>query len=174
MAFRDTISFKELLIPSELEVLSAEITVNNLNLIVCLIYRSPHCLEQYNISLSYLYSVNCSSPLLIIGDLNLLDVDWSTYSGTTDTSNAYAEMAYDLNLLQLTSSPTHQAGNILDVILTNYDYCQNIGKQSDLPRGLSSDHYIISFYFQPPEQHHNLAADSPKHMYNYSKANWEG
>ena len=60
------------------------------------------------------------------------------------------------------------------MILTNYDYCQNIGIQSDLPRGLSSDHYIISFYFQPPEQHHNLAADSPKHMYNYSKANWEG
>ena len=132
-------------------------------------------MEQYNISLlSYLYSVNSSSPLLIIGDLNLPNIDWSTYSGTTDTSNVYAEMAYDLNLLQLIYCPTHQTGNILDVILTNYDYCQSIGIQSDLPRGLSSDHYIISFYFQPPAQHRNLAADSPKHIYNYSKANWEG
>ena len=45
LAFRDTILFKKLLTPSELEILSAEITVNNVNLIVCLIYRSPHCLE---------------------------------------------------------------------------------------------------------------------------------
>ena len=51
-------------------------------------------------------------------------------------------MAYHLNLLQLISSPTDLAGNILDVILTNCDYCQNIEIQSNLPQGLSLDHYI--------------------------------
>ena len=70
-------------------------------------------MDQYNASLlSYLYSVKCLSNLLILGDLNLPDIDWSTYSGITNISNAYAEMAFDLNLTQLITSPTHIAGNV--------------------------------------------------------------
>ena len=174
MAFKDTISFKELHTPSELEVLSVEITINNLNLTICLLYRPPNSVDQYNVSLlSYLYSVKCLSNLLILGDLNLPDIDWSTYSGITNISNAYAEMAFDLNLTQLITSPTHIVGNVLDVILTNCDYYQNIEIQSTLPRGLSSDHYIINFYLQSPVQYHYMAADSSKCIYNYSRANWE-
>ena len=55
----------------------------------------------------------------MVGDLNLPDVDWNTYSGCSTISNTYAEMIFDLNLMQLIDCPTHIAGNILDVILTN-------------------------------------------------------
>ena len=72
-------------------------------------------------------------------------------------------MAYDLNLLQLVSHPTHQAGNILDVILTNCDYCQDIDVHSNLPLGLSSDHYIIFFYIQFFAWHQDKVADSSTH-----------
>ena len=89
-------------------------------------------------------SVNSLADVLLIGDLNLPDIDWNTYSGYSTISNAYAEMAYDLNLMQLITSPTHIAGNILDVILTNCDYCQSINIHPDLPPGLSSDHYITT------------------------------
>jgi len=34
------------------------------------------------------------------------------------TSNAYAEVVYDLNIMQLITSPNHIAGNILDMMLT--------------------------------------------------------
>ena len=78
-------------------------------------------------------------------------------------SNSNAEMACDLNLLQLASHPTHQAGNTLDVILTNCDYCQDVDVHSNLPLGLSSDHYIIFFYIQFFAWHKDKVADSSTH-----------
>ena len=171
LALKDSISLRELSTPNDLEVLSAEVTINNLNFVICLIYRPPNYAEQYDtLLLSYLHSVNNSTDLLIIGDLNLPDVDWNTYSGYSTISNAYAEVVYDLNLMQLITSPTHIVGNVLDVILTNCDYCQNIDIHSNLPPGLSSDHHIITFSIV---HYHNKATDSPKHKYNYAKANWE-
>ena len=65
-------------------------------------------------------------------------------------SNAYAEMIFDLNLMQLIDSPTHIADNILDVILINTDYCQNIVIYPNLPPGPSSvHHYMAHNYFFP-------------------------
>ena len=85
LAFKDKNPIKELSTPIELEVLSAEIIGDNSNLIICLIYRPSNCTEQYNTSLlTYLNSVNNSSDLPIIGDLNLPDVDWNIYNGNTN------------------------------------------------------------------------------------------
>ena len=78
LAFKDSISFRELPSPNDLEVLSAEITTNNLNFVICLTYRPPNCTEQCNTSLlSYLRSFDNPTDLLLIGDLNLPDVDWN-------------------------------------------------------------------------------------------------
>ena len=71
--------------------------------------------------------------------------------------------------MQLIDSPTHTAGNILDVILTNSDYCQNIDIHPNLPPGLSSDHHIITFSIA---HYHNKVSDLPKYKYNYYQANW--
>ena len=119
--------------------------------------------------LSYLHSFDNPTDLLLIGDLNLPDVDWNTYSGYSTISNAYAEIVFDLDLMQLIDSPTHTAGNILDVILTNSDHCQNIDVHPNLPPSLSSDHHIITFSIV---HHHNKASDLPKYKYNYYQANW--
>ena len=48
----------------------------------------------------------------------------------------HAEMVYNLILIQLITSPTHIASNILDVILFNCDYCLNIVIHLNLPPGL--------------------------------------
>ena len=59
--------------------------------------------------------------------------------------------------MQLTDSPTHITGNILDVILTNTDYCQNIVTLFTLSPGLSSDHHTYNYFSvthysnKPPE-----------------------
>ena len=53
--------------------------------------------------------------------------------------------------MQLIDSPTHIAGNVLDVILTNTDYCQNIDIHPTLPPGLSNwedmKQYLYSYNF---------------------------
>ena len=81
-------------------------------------------------------------------------------------------MIFDLNLTQLIDSPSHIpiAGNILDVILTNTDYCQNIAIHPTLPPGLSSDHHILAFSIA---HYCNKPSELPKYKYNFHRANWE-
>ena len=63
--------------------------------------------------------------------------------------------------MQLIDSPTHIAGNALDVILTNTDYCQNIVTDPTLPPGLSSDHHIITFSIT---DYRNKHSELPKNI----------
>ena len=70
-----------------MEVLSVKVTINSLNFVICLTNRPTKYTEQYDILLlSYLCSFDDSTDLLVVGDLNLPDVDWNTYSGCTTIS----------------------------------------------------------------------------------------
>ena len=58
----------------------------------------------------------------------------------------FGELIVHLNLCQLIISSTHNAGNILDLILTNNDQLvHDIVIRHVLPSGLSSDHFIVTF-----------------------------
>ena len=59
------------------------------------------------------------TPLVIMGDFNLPDLNWSILSGHTDFSNHFCDLAFESNLSQLVDQPTHICGNILDLVLTN-------------------------------------------------------
>ena len=55
--------------------------------VLYLIYRLPNSTDQHNSSLlSYLNSLDYSKNIIIIGDMNLPDVNWNTYSGCSMTS----------------------------------------------------------------------------------------
>ena len=153
-----------------MEVLSVKVTINSLNFVICLTYKPPNYTEQYDtLVLSYLRSFDDSTDLLIVEDLNLPDVYWNTYSGCTTISNTYAEMIFDLNLMQLIDSPTHTTGYILDVILTNTDYCRNNVTHPTLPPGFSSDHHIITFSIT---HYSNRPSELPKYKYDFHYASW--
>jgi len=80
----------------------------------------------------------------------------------------------DLNLLQLIETPTHTAGNILDLLLTNNDsIIHNLSVNPELPSALSSDHYIIKFNIISTPINSPKSAKVSSH-HNYSKANWDG
>ena len=68
--------------------------------------------------------------------------------------------------------PTHIAGNILDVVLTNIDAICNISVNSKFPPGLSFNHFMITFSFQTSLN--SPAKVNQKYTYGYSKASWEG
>ena len=53
-------------------------------------------------------------------------------------------MIFELNLEQSVDKPTHIEGNILDVVLINFDIDQVVVLDSH-PPNLVSDHYIVSF-----------------------------
>ena len=76
--------------------------------------------------------------------LNLLDISWSSLTGTSPFSDSLCELIFDLNLMQHVNSPTHLKGNILDFVLTNVDTTQDL-MVSPPPHSLASDHYTITF-----------------------------
>ena len=113
--------------------------IRSLNMLVCLIYRQPNDAAGGNESTSAQFiellqalteEINSlSSPiptLVIAGDLNLPHAEWPACEAGPGASvderrmiDMMREFAYQHFLLQIVSKPTHRAGNVLDVILTN-------------------------------------------------------
>ena len=168
LALRNTVNVTQLSSPNDLEVISVEVDPG---LILCLIYRPPNSSDQYNISLlSYLSSLDSTKNILLIGDLNLPDADWETYSGHSLMTDDFVEMAYNHNLIQHVTGSTHRDGNTLDIALSNLDGIQHLETYTSLPSNLSSDHYMITFLI---EYTFSKPAMKCKSKFDYNKANWE-
>ena len=96
-----------------MEILPVVVTIKKHVYTLCLIYRPPNVDEQHdNKILDFIQSLSCTPNIVILGGLNLPDVCWDGYYGVSDCSQAFANLAYNLNLTQLVSRPTHCAGNI--------------------------------------------------------------
>ena len=113
--------------------------IRSLNMLVCVIYRPPNDVAGGNESTSAQFTellqaltgeINTlPSPLptiLIAGDLNLPHAEWPACEAVLGAPaderrmiDLMREFAHQYFLLQIVSKPTHRAGNILDVILTN-------------------------------------------------------
>ena len=84
--------------------------------------------------------------IVLVGDFNLPDVDWSTLSASTDFSNQFCDLVFQHNLLQLVNNPTHVCGNILDLVLTNSDdIITSLSVDPIMSPHLQSDHFRVSF-----------------------------
>ena len=128
---------------------------------------------SYNLSTSnYLLSFNDSEKLIGLGEFNFPDTDLAAYSSSYPLSLSFCDIAFKLNLTQLIDVPTHIAGNILDVVLTNTDAIYNVSVNSKFPPGLSSDHFMITFSLQTSLN--SPAKVNQKYTYDYFKDNWEG
>ena len=122
------------------------------------------------ISLIFLQSISTNSSLVIImGDFNVPDINWSTLVGSTHFSDQFCDLIFDLNLSQLVDSSTHRQGNILDLVLTNIE--DSIHSLTVLNRNhqlISSDHYPITFVLS-----HSVISphNSPTYFYDFLKGN---
>ena len=168
LAFKSFLTVTQLTSPNDLEIVSAEIDPN---LLMCLIYRPPNCSDQYNTSLmAHLNSVDSTQNIVLLGDLNFPDIDWSIYSGSSPTADDFAEVIFGLNLIQCITGPTHRAGNTLDIALSNINGLQYIETCTNLPPNLSSDHYLIKLLIN-----HVLSIPTKIciQRLDYNKVNWE-
>ena len=75
--------------------------------------------------LNYLTKLASSTDhVIIVGDFNLPDINWSSLNGTSTFSNSFCDFIFDCNLNQLVDSPTHIKGNILDIVLSNTNFTE--------------------------------------------------
>ena len=108
---------------------------------------------------------------LLIGDMNLNQVEWS--EGVTTCSLQYKFVEFlvrDFGHTQMIHDPTHRAGNTLDLLFINIpDIVKNI---TILDRDMAclSDHFGITLSIEFPVGRKN---GPKKKVYNYNKDNWK-
>ena len=103
-----------------------ELVTNGKPLLLYIFYRppesTPECLLQLNSSLK---STRESSCLVVVGDFNIPSVNWSTdesasvNTGRQAVEESLCDLVDDNFLHQFIKSPTHIAGNKLDLLLSN-------------------------------------------------------
>jgi len=130
--------------PGDLEVISVRIQLN-CSISICTVYIPPNSNDSYiALLLSYLADVISSSEhVIIVGDFNFPDINWSTLTGTTSLSTLFCDFIFDHNLVQFIDSPTHIKGNILDIVLSNTSLINNIRVEPS--QLISSDHFLVLF-----------------------------
>jgi len=152
-------------------MLSISVCTHRKSFTVILLYISSNADQTYFSQLQSLISAdNISEDLILLGDFNLLNIDWDTMSGSTPQSTEFCDFLFELNLEQLITTATHITGNILDVILTNTSIINEIQVITPLPCGLSSDHYLVHFSLSTTDclkKFYHL-------VYDHTKANWDG
>ena len=113
--------------------------------IICLVYIPPNADQTYlSNTLDFLQSLPSYKSLIICEDFNVPDINWDVLSGSTSFSSDLCDLIVDLNLTQHVTVPIHKGGNILDIILTNFDI-EELSVNPDLPPNTTSDHFLITF-----------------------------
>ena len=87
-----------------------------------------------------------SSPVFIFGDLNFPHIDWSVPCNNGNSAHSvFLEFCSSHALVQCVDFPTHNKGNILDLVLCNptgRNILNNIESQDP---SWNTDHFLLSF-----------------------------
>ena len=175
LAVKESIPSKLINSPPHLDFLSVSIA-HSKTFIINLMYIPPNANLSYLIEIESILAIrttNGNDNLLFLGDLNFPDINWTTMTGYTPLSTHFCEFVFEHNLSQLIAEPTHNGGNLLDVILTNTNCVENISVRKSLPYGLSSDHYLINFSLNCTHEA-KASINFCESVFDYSHADWNG
>ena len=146
-------------------------------LTIGVIYRSPNSTQQQNEKLEKMIEEvvsNNSSHLLIMGDFNFPEIDWSTQSTKMTEDHAASHFLIGIQegfLYQHVKEPTHfralQKANILDLVLTNEEGMVGDITQSE-PIG-KSHHTVLNWKMKCYKE----KFESKVTKYSYDKGNFE-
>ena len=110
--------------------------------------------------------------VIILGDFNTPDIDWHTLTVDSNFSIQLCNLIFQYNYSQVVTSPTHEHGNLLDLVITNNDDIISDVQVHSEGTFIKSDHYLVSFKLKSILNH---KPDScPITILDYSKANYDG
>lgn len=156
------------------EILSIEITDSrNRKSIISTFYRVGTLgSENHNRIDQYLRNIRRRrgvDEITLIGDLNMCDTNWEDFSSDTLIEQLFIDTFNDIALSQVVMAPTHNKGNILDIILTDKpDNIHNIDIDKDSGLGCS-DHFPIKFNLKLSSRRKK---STKRYVYNFKKADW--
>ena len=141
-------------------------------ILLCCVYLPPKCAESTIITFfSHLSSLSFCGPLLLIGDFNLLDIDWSSLTADTPPSRLFCNSLFSHNLVQLIHSPTHSHGNILDLIVTSHPEIISQVIVGDAACCSVSDHSLVSVSVV---HSYSFSRRKSSYIYKYQDADVDG
>ena len=116
--------------------------------------------------------------VIITGDFNLLDINWSFLTGHSSSSNSFSDFVFDNNLVQLVGSPTHVGANVLDLVLTTDDQLIEDLCVCKPNQSFCSDHLMITFNYShrssPPNSQQLPRGNSTHLVFYFPKVDMEG
>ena len=103
-----------------------------------------------------------NKPAFVIGDFNLPNIDWNLHSTTGDQSHClFLDFCSSLSLFQCINYPTHEKGNILDLLLCNYSAKNTLLNHFSTCPPFTTDHLLISAKISVgPHQNTNSRSNS--------------
>jgi hypothetical protein len=110
--------------------------------VVTLVYRSPNSNQENTDKLcELLKNLPEADNHFIIGDFNMTGIDWRNLNACNKYKN-FVDITCDKSLEQLVNFPTHNKGNTLDLVFSNFpDRILNVENIGNLG---NSDHAMIS------------------------------
>ena len=156
--------------PSDIEVVTIKIGLSNA-IVICCVYVPPDSTIVYVSSLvSYLTDIVSSfDKCILVGDFNFPDIDWSSLTGNSVSSNCFCEFVFDCNLTQHVMGATHVKGNILDLIITSPNI---VIDEVTILSSHFSDHFIVSFI--PLCSTSSVGKSTPGYAFDFTKADFNG
>ena len=110
---------------------------------------------------------SCPTNTLMIGDFNLPGINWKNLTSDTGKGAQFLDACTERGLNQLVHFPTHNKGNILDLVLSDTpDSVHSVASHGRLGR---SDHDMIVVRINVGKRQKKL----PELTKNWRKADWE-
>lgn len=121
LAVRSSINIVSVFHHDDIELLTVVLSLPRL-ITVCLTYIPPNGSKEYHLTLhSYLHQLlsHSTNEILILGDMNYSDINWSSLSGRSEMSDLF-----DHGLFQYVTSATHVRGGGIPCFLSLPALCR--------------------------------------------------
>ena len=156
------------------EILGVTLKFNDgKKIIICTCYRvgtlgsqNHSCIDQYLRNLRLRRGI---SNICLVGDFNLPHTDWQGFHSSDSIEQLFINSFSDLGFTQLVNHPTHNQGNILDVVLTNNSQLITDTVVDSNFLVCKSDHSTVRFNIKS-----NVRRKKPvkREIYNFKRADW--
>ena len=110
------------------------------------------------------------SGVIVVGDFNLPMIDWDNFSGPGHVEQSFLDTFSNFGFEQLVNCPTHNGGNILDLIVTDKPHLISDIEISCESMPCKSDHTTISLKIKSKVKRKKY---SKRDAYNFKRANWD-
>uniref|UniRef100_A0A915P4D5 STAS domain-containing protein n=1 Tax=Meloidogyne floridensis TaxID=298350 RepID=A0A915P4D5_9BILA len=106
-----------------IEIIAVDLSIHPIkaSIRLILVYRPPAITSSLTIKLLKILQSLCEGNVIIVGDFNFNanNINWNDNTAFTKCAKEFLEFTNNFNLNNVITSPTHNKGSILDLLLTN-------------------------------------------------------